>query len=460
MDKYIDLVSGGLGKKLARQLGLPTPVALRRHSPGDPLLEGPVLVLSDYASRDDADRLAAAMLSWHLDVRRSTHLPQPERWGAVVVVLTNANHPDSLADPALELGSTLRQLARNGRVVFLSRQASAADSPDVAAARAGVEGVMRSLGKELRAGATANGIVLCDGDGAGSAGLAGVTSPSVLGTLRFLFSGRSAFVDGQPIPVVGNGEEDPSWERPLEGLVAVVTGAARGIGTSIVEVLTRDGAQVIGVDVPAAGESLMQVMNEVKGMALQLDVTAPGAADRILGAARERYGRLDIVIHNAGILRDKLLANMTEDRWKDLIAVNITAPLAMSARFVEAAEAGLMGDSPRIVSLASTSGIAGNRGQTNYAAAKSGIIGMTEALAGPIGAVGGAATAVAPGFIETDMTARIPALMRQFARRANSLQQGGLPIDVAETIAFLASPAAGGINGAVVRVCGQNLVGR
>ena len=117
-------------------------------------------------------------------------------------------------------------------------------------------------------------------------------------------------------------------------------------------------------------------------------------------------------------------------------------------------------DAPRIVAMASTSGIAGNRGQTNYAASKGGIIGAVRATAPLLVPFGGTANAVAPGFIETEMTARMPALTRQVARRLNSLQQGGQPVDVAEAVAFLASPAAGGIVGRTLRVCGQNMVGR
>src|SRR5699024_10105894 len=177
-----------------------------------------------------------------------------------------------------------------------------------------------------------------------------------------------------------------------------------------------------GVDVPAAGEALSRVMNEVRGSALQLDITAEDAAERILVHVRDRYGRLDVVVHNAGILRDKLLANMTDDRWNDLLAVNVLAPLRMNETF-----AGELGAGGRIISLASTSGIAGNRGQTNYATAKAGFIGMTRALAPQVATGGATANAVAPGFIETDMTARIPPVPRQVARRANSLQQGGLP---------------------------------
>ncbi|MBD3781324.1 MAG: 3-oxoacyl-ACP reductase, partial [Micrococcales bacterium] len=311
-------------------------------------------------------------------------------------------------------------------------------------------GALRSVAKELRAGATANGVVVADG--------VPVTAPAALGALRFLLSARSAYVDGQLLAVDSDAGTLPAdWDQPLAGRVAVVTGAARGIGEAITTTLARDGATVVAVDVPAAGEALAAVANRVRGTALQLDVTAEDAGARILEHALARHGRLDVVVHNAGITRDKLLANMTPDRWESVIAVNIAAQLRINEALLTSGD---FADAPRIVSLASTSGIAGNRGQTNYAASKGGVIGMVQATAPLLAAFGGTANAVAPGFIETDMTARMPALTRQVARRLSSLQQGGLPVDVAEAVAFLASPPAGGVVGQVLRVCGQSMVGR
>ncbi|MGO4190364.1 3-oxoacyl-ACP reductase [Arthrobacter sp. YAF17] len=448
-DKYTQLVTKGVGRDIARKLGLPQPVVLRRHKPGQPLVTGPVLV---QGTGSGADELASALLSLDLDVRR--HAVPKEKLGAIILVLDELARPEDLAKPVLTAATSLRDLAPNARVVTISRAAAeaadpAAADPAAAAARQGVDGLLRSLAKELRAGATANGILLAGG--------AGTTSPSTLGALRFFLSGRSAFVDGQFLTVSSTGGKLPAdAEKPLAGQVAVVTGAARGIGAAIARTLYRDGATVVAVDIPAAGDRLAAVANEVHGTALQLDISREDAGKRIIDHAVERHGRLDIVIHNAGITRDKLLANMDQGRWDSVIAVNIAAQLRINEALLASEH---FRNSPRIVSVASTSGVAGNRGQTNYAASKGGVMGMVRATAPLIGTHGGSINAVAPGFIETEMTAKIPFATREIARRLNSLQQGGRPGDVAEAIAFLASDAAGGISGGVLRVCGQNLVG-
>jgi 3-oxoacyl-[acyl-carrier protein] reductase len=443
-DKYTQFVSRGFGKDAARKLGLPQPVVLRRYQPGQPLVPGPVLV---QGSSSGADELATALLSWDLDVRR--HAVPRERLGAIVLVLDDLERPEDLERPVLSAGASVRDLASNARVVTISRTPASAPHPGSAAARQGVDGLLRSLAKELRAGATANGIMLADG--------VSTTSPGTLGALRFYLSGRSAFVDGQFLTVSNpEGQLPADPDKPLAGKVAVVTGAARGIGAAIARTLHRDGATIVAVDIPAAGDHLAAVANEVRGTALQLDISREDAGQRIIDHAVGRHGRLDIVIHNAGITRDKLLANMDQSRWNSVIAVNIAAQLRINEALLASEQ---FRNSPRIVSVASTSGIAGNRGQTNYAASKSGVMGMVRATAPLMAEHHGTINAVAPGFIETEMTARIPFATREIARRLNSLQQGGQPGDVAEAIAFLASDAAGGITGEVLRVCGQNLVG-
>jgi 3-oxoacyl-[acyl-carrier protein] reductase len=447
-DKYTQLVSQGLGKDVAKKLGLPQPVVLRRHQPGAPLVTGPVLVSGDSAGADD---LATTLLGWGLDVRRNA-LPK-EKLGAIILVLDAVQHPEDLSKPVLTAGASLRDLSPNGRVVTISRTSQSARNPASAAARQGIDGLLRSLAKELRAGATANGILL---DEHLDEHLA-TTSPSALGALRFFLSGRSAYVDGQFLTVRSTSGSLPTdADKPLAGKVAVVTGAARGIGAAIARTLHRDGAKVVAVDIPAAGDHLAAVANEVRGTALQLDISRDDAGHRIIEHAVERHGRLDIVVHNAGITRDRLLANMDEGRWQSVIAVNIAAQLRINEALLASEH---FKDSPRIVSVASTSGIAGNRGQTNYGASKGGVIGMVRSTSTLMEPFGGTINAVAPGFIETEMTAKMPFAIREAARRLNSLKQGGQPQDVAEAIAFLASDAAGGISGEVLRVCGQQLVG-
>jgi 3-oxoacyl-[acyl-carrier protein] reductase len=203
-------------------------------------------------------------------------------------------------------------------------------------------------------------------------------------------------------------------------------------------VLARDGAHVVCADVVAQGDALAAVANRVRGTALQVDVTAE-RAPRLLA---ERGA--DIVVHNAGITRDRTLARMSEDEWDSVLAVNLESIERINGALLE------RGD---------VSGIAGNRGQANYATSKAGVIGVVETLAPALAGRGGTINAVAPGFIESRMTAAMPPARREAGRRLNSLAQGGLPVDVAETVAWLASPGSAGVNGNVVRVCGQSLVG-
>jgi 3-oxoacyl-[acyl-carrier protein] reductase len=175
---------------------------------------------------------------------------------------------------------------------------------------------------------------------------------------------------------------------------------------------------------------------------------------RLAAYIKERHGHIDVAVHNAGITRDKTLGRMSEDRWDSVLDVNLA-----SQERVNAALADLFPAGGRIVSVSSVSGIAGNRGQTNYATSKAGVIGLVQAYAPVLAEKGVTINAVAPGFIETRMTAAMPLMLREAGRRMNSMSQGGLPVDVAETIAWLASPGSAGITGNVVRVCGQSLLG-
>jgi 3-oxoacyl-[acyl-carrier protein] reductase len=444
-DWYRDFANSGVGSTVVEQLGLPRPAVLRRYEPGAPLLTGPAVVGTTGGGRLH-ETLIRVLEDAGVPVQPPT-ATDGERLGAVLLDATGVTGPADLAAAHEFLAPAVRRLGPSGRVLVLADPPSDAGSPAQAAARQALEGLVRSVAKELRDGATANLLLVPAG-----------AEASVPGPVRFFLSGRSAYVDGQVVTLAAArvpAVEDE--ERPLAGEVAVVTGAARGIGASIARVMARDGASVVAVDVPAAGQSLAEVANEIGGTALQLDITAPDAAQRLIAHLRERHGGVDVVVHNAGITRDKLLVNMDAARWNPVMAVNLQAQLDTTQALLDAE--GLLGSGARVVCVSSQSGIAGNRGQTNYAASKAGVIGMVRAWAPAFAERGATINAVAPGFIVTEMTARMPFGTREIGSRINSLQQGGLPVDVAETIAWLAQPSAAGVNGQVVRVCGQSFLG-
>ncbi|MGO1977342.1 3-oxoacyl-ACP reductase [Brachybacterium tyrofermentans] len=444
-DTYTKFVRSAPGKLIAKQVGLPRPSTLpRRGDRPEPVL-GPVVVLGSSAG---AEQITRDLLGQGVDVRR--RFDELRSVGSVIAVLDEISTPADLGRILLPLSGAMRSLAPGARVVTISRPARGED-PARDAARGGVEGFLRSLAHEMRGGATANGILVRDG--------VDLDAPGVTGALRFLLSARSAFVTGQFLTVsTADGSRTADLAKPLAGRTALVTGAARGIGAAIARTLAADGAQLVVLDVPGAGTELSRLANDLRAVPVQLDVTSDGAGDRLVAFLRERGLSLDIAVLNAGITRDKLFANMTPERWVPVLAVNISSQITLTQALIEAGD--VLGDQPRVVSLASTSGIAGNRGQTNYAASKAGVIAFVGALAARLESIGGTANAVAPGFIETEMTAKMPALTREVARRLNSLQQGGLPVDVAEAIAFLASDEAGGLRGETLRVCGQNMVGK
>ena len=443
-DAYTRFVRSAPGALIAKRTGLPRPAFLPRR--GDrPDVLGPVVVLGASAGADD---IAHRLLEAGLDVRR--RFDELRSVGSVLVVLDEIAAPADLGLTLLPMTSAMRRLAPGARIVTISRPATGED-PARDAARGAVEGFLRSLAHEMRGGGTANGIQVTDG--------VPLDAPGVTGALRFLLSPRSAYVHGQLLVVsTADGAATEDRAAPLAGRTVLITGAARGIGAAIARTLAADGARLVLLDVPAAGTDLARLANELRAVPVQLDVTSAGAGERLVAQLRERGLVLDGIVLNAGITRDKLFANMSADRWESVLAVNTTSQITMMQDLL-AAE-GVLGTQVRVVSLASTSGIAGNRGQTNYGASKAGIIAFVDALAAQLESRGGTANAIAPGFIETEMTAKMPALTREVARRVSSLQQGGLPVDVAETAAFLLSAEAGGIRGETLRVCGQNIVGK
>jgi 3-oxoacyl-[acyl-carrier protein] reductase len=448
-DWYRNFANSGVGTTITKQLGLPRPAVLRRYEPGQALLPGPAVVGS--AGEGRLRKPLTELLN-----SEGVHVQSPvtadgatdgEKPAAVILDATGLRTPADLASAHDFLSPAIKRLRATGRVLILADPPTEADSPAQAAARQALDGLVRSIGKELLNGSTANLLFVPEGaDG------------SIASPVKFFLSGRSAYVDGQTVTLSAAdfpADEDPA--KPLAGKVAVVTGAARGIGAAIAKVMARDGAHVVAVDIPAAGDALAGVANDVGGTALQLDITADDAPQRLVEHLRERHGGVDIVVHNAGITRDKLLVNMDPARWNSVMAVNLQAQLDITQALLDAD--GLLNPDARVVCVSSQSGIAGNRGQTNYAASKAGVIGMVRAWAPQFAERKATINAVAPGFIVTEMTAKMPLGTREVGSRLNSLQQGGLPVDVAETIAWLSQPGSGGVNGQTVRVCGQSLLG-
>ncbi|HEY1523433.1 MAG TPA: 3-oxoacyl-ACP reductase [Solirubrobacteraceae bacterium] len=466
-DRYGQLVNTPLGRIISKQVGLPAPTPLERHELGQPVISGPVLLGAASGSRltgtaasvlasigaevstlvQDEVRRAAADAGLSAAMFNPDTAGREDTFKALVFDASGIKDSDSLREAWSFFHPTIRRVRRSGRVIVLGTPPETGQDPSEAIAQRALEGLVRSIGKEVRQGATAQLLYVAP------------EGEAVLeSALRFFLSPRSAYVSGQVVRITPGDGDQPAvdWEQPLQQRVALVTGAARGIGQAIAEVLARDGAHVVAVDIPAQASQLEAVAQGIGGSWLEADITEEGAPAAIASHLLEHHDGVDAIIHNAGITRDKTLGRMDEALWQQVLAVNLLAPQRIDAELFSRE---VVREHGRVVCVSSISGIAGNAGQTNYGTSKAGIIGMVQAWAHRTGQRGVTINAVAPGFIETQMTAAMPLATREAGRRMNSLRQGGLPVDVAETVAWLASPASGGLNGNVVRVCGQSLIG-
>ena len=445
-DKYQGFVNSPLGKVLVKNLGLPNPMPLERYADGAPLVDGTVLVGGRGRLAESLTGLLDQLGIASTD-SAATAGDEAATYKGLVFDATGINDSSQLAELRDFFTPLLRRLDRCPRVVVLGTPPESVSGSERVAQRA-LEGFTRSLGKEIGRGGTVQLVYVATGSEA-----------AVTSTLGFLLSPKSAYVSGQVVRVGAVGSKKAvavkDWQRPLAGKIALVTGASRGIGEQIARVLHRDGATVVGVDVPQAASELQVLMKELNGDHLTLDITGKDAAQRIAHHLAEKHGGVDIVVHNAGITRDKKLANMQEDRWDSVIGVNLTAPERITRELLDQ---GVINKNGRIVGVASIAGIAGNVGQTNYATSKAGVIGLVDSLADEL-KDGITVNAVAPGFIITAMTAAVPFATREVGQRLNAMAQGGLPVDVAETIAWYANPGSTAVNGNVVRVCGQMMLG-
>ena len=463
-DRYGDFVQSSIGKKVAKNLGLPLPAHLDRFESGERLVRGSVLVGS--AKGDDqrvSTALSRVLSELHTEVfvnsrdgikdalaeagiEAKSNTGGDNKFKVLLFDASNISNADELKQVYEFFHFVVRRVESSGRVIVVGRPPEEITDVDTAMAQRALEGFVKSVGKELKRGISAQLVYVSED-----------AEQNLDSTIRFFTSARSAYVSGQVVRVTKGSALDVDWAQPLGGKTMLVTGASRGIGEAIARVLAREGAHVICLDVPQQQGDLQQVAGEISGSALMIDITSDDAGAEIAEAAEKRGG-LDAIIHNAGITRDKTLAKMDEQKWDSVMSVNLSS-IAKLNRYLLENDA--LKDDARIVCVSSISGIAGNMGQTNYATSKAGVIGLVDATAKQLDDNGKGMTinAVAPGFIETQMTESIPFAIREAGRRMNSMSQGGLPIDVAETIAWLASPASGGLNGNTVRVCGQSLLG-
>lgn len=466
-DRLVELGKNATARRLAGNLGLSLPPTLKRDT--DPWKErpledrqvvallGPGAELAGPIARCLAEAGCSATVV--ADALPDAFATQAEVWGrpatlaseldrahGIVLDATGLRTVDDLRSLYTLLHDRLRALAGSGRVVILTRPPESVHDPEGSAVQRAVEGFMRSLAKELgRKGSTANQLVVPPG-----------AEDRVPAVLRWFLSPRSAYISGQPLTLSTTVRHtDPRWSRPLDGKVALVTGSARGIGAATARALAREGARVVILDRPGDEARASAVAQEVGGALFMVDLGDDDAPERIAAFIRESFGGVDIVVHNAGVTRDKTLGRMKPELWDLTLDVNLRAVL----RLHDALEP-IMNSHGRIVCLSSIAGLAGNVGQTNYAASKAAVAGFVAAAAPTLGRRGIALNAVAPGFIETRMTAAIPVATREVARRLSNLSQGGLPADVAEAITFLSTPGACALSGQVLRVCGGSLVGR
>ncbi|PID41843.1 MAG: 3-oxoacyl-ACP reductase [Proteobacteria bacterium] len=462
-DLYQKVVNSPVGKTVVNAFNLPSPVNLERYSGADSVsVQGNVLLGSSKGGKvlcSLAEILSGEKISLHvpghfsesekLDAKQAEldKLPEQQRFKAIVFDATGIENSRQLRELYDFFHPVIRALALCGRVLVTGQNPSDC-KPEKAAAQQALGGFIKSVGKEIgKKGATCNLLYLRKG-----------AENNLKSSVEFFVSPRSAYISGQIVTLspVESGFVSAQASTSLSGKTALVTGASRGIGAAIAEVLARYGARVICLDVPQARELLEEVARKIRGAALLQDITQEDAPTNIAQFLVKSGRGVDIIVHNAGVTRDKTLGRMKADHWDLLMDINLGAMERINKYLLEE---GVINKNGRIINVASISGIAGNFGQTNYAASKSAVMGYVYAMS-EILPNGITINAVAPGFIETQMTAAMPFAMREAGRRMNSLSQGGQPEDVAEAIAYFASPQSQAVNGNVLRVCGLSLIGR
>lgn len=440
MSKIIEsLFYSKVGQSLLGAMGVKPPIELQRYQGGSPWVIGNVLLASTPSTE----------LSGVLE---QTNTPfevfkeeQDTRHNSVLFDATVFRTTSDLSQLKAFFSKISKRLNTSSHIVILGLNPADCSDIEQASVMEALNGFTRSLGKEFGRKAVMVNVVYCQ-----------AVNSSITTPLNFLLSHRGAYISGQPLYVSNKATAHitQKWEKPLAGKLALVTGAAQGIGASIAKTLSEEGATVIGLDIPPAKEALDATLAPLNGIAVAADITSPEAIESIISALAGKT--LDIVVHNAGVTRDKTLARMPDHFWDMAININLSAPMLITSALDQQNH---LSDTARVICISSISGIAGNVGQTNYSASKSGVAGYVRQQAKLWANSNKTINAIAPGFIETQMTEQIPFMTRELGRRMNSLSQGGKPEDVAQGVALFAQPGSDGLNGQVLRVCGQSLIG-
>lgn len=470
------LLDNFAARSMIKTLGLPVPLPARLRRADGPMEARPLQDAAIAVGRDPRGELGSTLASILVQAGAAPHITDPtlaevfrgpgEAYGRPPQHLNLESVSEALKLRGLVFDGTgirttadldaayrffhplVRRVSSSGRIVVIGRTLSSEMTPEHAANQGALEGLLRSLAKEVgKRGSTAQLVRVEPG-----------AEARLEGVLRFLLSTRSAFVSGQPLLVTNDVRAPQSvpFTRPLAGRIALVTGAARGIGAATAELLADEGAHVVCLDRPADDSAVSKVARSIGGSVLLADVSEQDAAAMIGQHLLDQHGGVDIVVHNAGITRDKTLGRMKPEQWSQTLGINLKAILDIQDVLLTR---GVLRDEGRIVVLSSVSGIAGNVGQTNYAASKAGLVGYVRTASPQLAPRGITVNAIAPGLIETRMTAAMPLAVREAARRLSNLGQGGKPRDVGDAITFLSTPGAYGVTGQVLRVCGGALIG-
>lgn len=347
----------------------------------------------------------------------------------------------SLKQIAFQLKTELQSLGTNEAIILVGSLPQEGDPASKRIHQHALTGMMKSVAKEIGHKGQRINLLRLPAD-------VDLNTQSV--PFRFFGSGRSSFITGQTLDITN----ETSSGSPA-GKVCLVTGGSRGIGAACVSRLLKEECKVIIVDMPSSKNTASDLI-EAGAEFYGCDVTDLSSMSSTLASILGIHGKVDMLVNNAGITRDKTLKRMPEEYWDQLIAVNLQAVLNITDHLLAVQG---MEDNGRIINMSSISGIGGNFGQTNYTAAKAAVIEMAASYADHVSEKSITINAIAPGFILTDMVKSMPMMTKIAAERLTCLAQAGTPEDIAEAVTFLAHPGAQGINGQVLRVCGGSFLG-